>query len=207
MKGLLLKDLYMAAKYCRAFLLIVVVFLAVSFFGDDNIFFVVYPAMIAGIVPVTLISYDERDKWDLYAGTLPYTGSQPVSSKYIIGLLFVGVAFFVSLAASAVRMTTEGYFSADELVFTGALLIVMGVIGPAFLLPFVFKFGAEKGRIAFYVMIGLLCALSAFWARSGFPTVFFSENKAVTAAAAGAAVLLYLLSWRLSVLFCRKREL
>ena len=43
MKGLLLKDLYMAAKYCRAFLLIVVVFLAVSFFGDDNIFFVVYP--------------------------------------------------------------------------------------------------------------------------------------------------------------------
>ena len=81
MKGLLLKDLYMAAKYCRAFLLIVVVFLAVSFFGDDNIFFVVYPAMIAGIVPVTLISYDERDKWDLYAGTLPYTGSQPVSSK------------------------------------------------------------------------------------------------------------------------------
>ena len=32
MKGLLLKDLYMAAKYCRAFLLIVVVFLAVSFF-------------------------------------------------------------------------------------------------------------------------------------------------------------------------------
>ena len=31
MKGLLLKDLYMAAKYCRAFLLIVVVFLAVSF--------------------------------------------------------------------------------------------------------------------------------------------------------------------------------
>ena len=83
----------------------------------------------------------------------------------------------------------------------------MGVIGPAFLLPFVFKFGAEKGRIAFYVMIGLLCALSAFWARSGFPTVFFPENKAVTAAVAGAAVLLYLLSWRLSVLFCRKREL
>ena len=138
MKGLLLKDLYMASKYCRAFLLIVVVFLAVSFFGDDNIFFVVYPAMIAGIVPVTLISYDERDKWDLYAGTLPYTGSQLVSSKYIIGLLFVGIAFFASLAASAVRMTTEGYFSADDLVFTGALLIVMGVIGPAFLLPFVF---------------------------------------------------------------------
>ena len=92
-------------------------------------------------------------------------------------------------------------------MFTGALLIVMGVIGPAFLLPFVFKFGAEKGRIAFYVMIGLLCALSAFWVRSGFPTVFFPENKAVTAAVAGAAVLLYLLSWRLSVLFCRKREL
>ena len=39
MKGLLLKDFYLSWRYCRAFIVIVAVFLAVSFTGDDNIFF------------------------------------------------------------------------------------------------------------------------------------------------------------------------
>lgn len=38
MKSLLLKDFYMTLKYCRAFLLIIIVFLAVSVFGDNNMF-------------------------------------------------------------------------------------------------------------------------------------------------------------------------
>lgn len=51
MKGLLLKDFYMAAKYCKAVLLLVIVFLAASFLGEENIFFAVYPSMIAGSFP------------------------------------------------------------------------------------------------------------------------------------------------------------
>lgn len=39
MKGLLLKDWYMCIRYCRAFLVLVSVFLVVSFFGTDNLFF------------------------------------------------------------------------------------------------------------------------------------------------------------------------
>ena len=43
MRGLLLKDLYMMAKYCRAYLLMAVVFVAVSLFSSDNLFFIFYP--------------------------------------------------------------------------------------------------------------------------------------------------------------------
>ena len=93
MKGLLLKDFYMAAKYCRAFLLLVIVFLAVSIWGDENVFFVIYPVLIAGMIPVTLYSYDEREKWTLYSGTLPYTRTQFVSSKYLVGLFFETAVF------------------------------------------------------------------------------------------------------------------
>ena len=41
MSGLLLKDFYLSWRYCRAFIVIVAVFLAVSFTGDDNIFFLI----------------------------------------------------------------------------------------------------------------------------------------------------------------------
>ena len=83
MKGLLLKDLYMSAKYCRAFIAIVIIFLAVSFWGDGNAFFIIYPVLLAGIIPTSLISYDERHKWDKYSGTLPYSRAQLVSAKSV----------------------------------------------------------------------------------------------------------------------------
>ena len=40
MKGLLLKDWYMMKKYCRAYLLITVIFFAVSCVSDNNLFFI-----------------------------------------------------------------------------------------------------------------------------------------------------------------------
>lgn len=206
MKGLLLKDLYMAAKYCRAFLVIVAIFLAISFFGEDNIFFIIYPTMIAGIIPMTLISYDERDKWMLYSGTLPYSKAQLVSVKYLIGLIFGGSTLLVSMAAAAVRMQLNGYFSLSELFATGAALLVLGLIGPTLLLPFVFKFGAEKGRIAFYLMMGIICAIAAILAGLGFQTILLMNQPGVLGLICGGAILLYILSWRLSILFYRKRE-
>ena len=48
MKGLLLKDLYMTVKYCRIYLLIAVVFIAVSFAGNDSIFFIAYSSHSLG---------------------------------------------------------------------------------------------------------------------------------------------------------------
>ncbi|NMP37237.1 MAG: ABC-2 transporter permease [Clostridiales bacterium] len=101
MKGLLLKDFYMIGKYCRSFVLILTVFLVVSCFGNDNTFFIIYPVLIAGMIPVTLISYDEREKWHIYSETLPYTRAQFVSVKYLIGLLFELTVFLLSAAAQA----------------------------------------------------------------------------------------------------------
>ena len=207
MKGLMLKDLYMSAKYCRAFLIIVFVFLAVSFFGDENVFFIIYPTMIASIIPVTLISYDERDKWNQYSGTLPYSKAHIVSSKYITGLLFGGSVFILSVLAAAVRMMLKNSFSWDALLMTAVFLLALGVIGPTLLLPFVFKFGAEKGRIAFYVMVGLLCSVGAVLAGIGFNVGLSADSLSLSVIIILAAVLLYALSWRLSILFYQKREL
>ena len=61
MKGLLLKDWYMMKKYCRAYLLIAVVFIAVSLGNEDNMFFVFYPCLLCGMIPVNLLGYDERN--------------------------------------------------------------------------------------------------------------------------------------------------
>ena len=55
MKGLLLKDWYMMKKYCRPYLVLAVVFIAVSLFSDYNMVFVFYPCLLCGIIPVSLL--------------------------------------------------------------------------------------------------------------------------------------------------------
>ena len=206
MKGLLLKDLYMSFKYCRAFLLMVMVFLGASFLGEDNIFFILYPTMIAGVIPMTLLSYDERDKWTQYSRALPYTPAQLVSVKYLIGLLFGGTAFVISMGAAAVRMKLKGFFSIEEFFVFGVLLLVLGLLVPTFLLPFVFRFGVEKGRIAFYAAIGVICALGVLLTGIGFQTILPVDNPLVIGGICLVFLLLYGGSWRLSILFYRGRE-
>lgn len=207
MKGLLLKDFYMTAKYCRSFLLIVVVFLAVSFFGKDNVFFILYPVLISSMIPVTLMSYDEHDKWNVYSLTLPYTRGQLVSAKYLTGLIFGSAAYVVSLAATIVHMQLNGYFSLDSLLGMAVILLALGMLAPTLLLPLVFKFGTEKGRIAFYIMIGLMTAAGALAAGIGLQFALPAGGIWILAGIVLIVVLLYALSWRFSIVFYRRREM
>lgn len=207
MKGLLLKDFYMATKYCRSFLLIIVLFLTISCFGNENMFFAVYPALITGMIPVSLISYDEREKWNLYSAALPYTRAQLVSSKYLIGLLFELSIVLLSAVTQVFRVMRAGAFSADEFLPFVLVVFVAGLAGPALLLPFIFRFGSEKGRIAYYLVLGALCA-GATILSNGDLQLFERMNLGVPSAlVALAAAALYAGSWGLSILIYRKREL
>lgn len=211
MKGLLLKDIYMAAKYCRAFLLLVVIFLAVSFAGEGNTFFSVYPSFFAGTLPVTLISYDERERWNVYSGTLPYSKAQIVSSKYLIGL-FTGITVFLASAlVQALRMLNADAFILNEYLLYIATIFSLGIIAPSLILPFIFRYGAEKGRIAYYIMIGMICAIATIMVKSsngdtGLLPAGLSSAWSFAAVIIGA-ILIYAVSWYLSVTLYKKREL
>ena len=67
MSGLLLKEFYMAWKYCRLHLVITVLFLGLAMFSSsDNLFLLVYPCALASFIPVTLQSYDTQSRWNVY---------------------------------------------------------------------------------------------------------------------------------------------
>ena len=204
MKGLLVKDFYLICKYCRAFILIIAVFVAVSFVGDGNMFFTFYPCIISGLLPMTLIAYDERDKWDMYAGGLPYTKTQLVSGKYVIGLSMSILVLAVIAIAEAFRMYNTQAFVLSAYLFLLLTLFSISLLAPALMLPFVFKFGAEKGRIIYYVIIALACVGSTVFVRTDVASnAGFSSIYAVCA----ASILLYAVSWILSVYLYKKREI
>ena len=48
--------------------------------------YAVYAGFLMGMMPMTLLAYDQASKFSEYSGVLPVTKEQLVGSKYIIGL-------------------------------------------------------------------------------------------------------------------------
>ena len=145
MRGLLLKDIYMAAKYCRAYLLLAVVFIPVSFASSENLFMIFYPCLLCGMIPVNLLGYDERSRWLSYSQTMPYSRTQIVNAKYIMGLGAQLIMIMLTGIAQALRMSTQGTFQLQGYLVLMLLLLVMSLLSSSITLPFMFKLGVEKG--------------------------------------------------------------
>ena len=215
MKGLLLKDLYMSEKYCRVFLLIVVVFFGMSLMSGPGFFLLAYPCILMGLIPASLISYDEREKWDVYSGTLPCSRRQLVSCKYLVGLIGELPVICITTVLYALGLFRMGAFDPHAVLGMAAVFLLLGLIGPAATLPFMFRFGAEKGRIAYFAVIILLCGVSAAFGsiqvsgvgENALATGIVMPQAGVSLFLTVLAILLYAVSWRLSIAFYKKREL
>ncbi|MBE6908275.1 MAG: ABC-2 transporter permease [Ruminococcaceae bacterium] len=203
MKGLLLKDWYLSVKYARTLLLVSVVFLVLSPFAGDNWFFRLYPSIMIGMLPSTLYSYDEREKWTEYVQSMPVSRALYVTEKYVYGALTIA-------AYLAVMTILHLIFGTGSLVASLEISLSIGLVAPALLLPLLFKFGAEKGRIAYLVLMGGLFAATLILTNSAGEASlnpgFRFAGLPVWLLFAAVAVI-YVLSWRLSVALYQKREL
>ena len=208
MKGLLLKDWYMMKKYCRYYLFCAIGFTILSVMSSGNMFFVFYPCLLCGMIPVNLIGYDERSRWMQYCGTLPYTKAQVVSGKYLIGLFSQLSVLLVIGIAQAAKMIISGNFNFGEFTVLVLLMLIVSTISSSISLPFIFKLGVEKGRTAYYVMIGFVCGASVL-ASSLLKSQLGIEIKLnlILAVLTVVGIGIYILSWYLSIVFFKKREI
>jgi len=208
MKGLLLKDWYMTKKYCKYYLFVGIGFIILSLMSKGNMFFIFYPCLLCGMIPVNLLGYDERSRWTEYVGTLPYTKKQIVSAKYLIGLFAQIAMLTMTCIAQGIKMGFAHEFVLKEFLVLVMLLLVMATITSSLTLPFIFKLGVEKGRAAYYVMIGVTCAGSIV-ASNLLSVEVQAEIKlnGILPFICLVGIGIYALSWYLSVVFYQKREL
>ena len=204
MKGLLLKDFFTLSKSLRIFLVLILLFACMPGY-NMAIFAVVY----ASLLPVTALSYDERCKWDTLAAMSPYSPAEMVISKYLLGYVGILLASILALTVHSVyglfsSSPDGGYISSIAGGAASGLLIL------ALTLPAMYKFGVEKGRIAFFVILavtfGAVAGLSAL-ADKGELTRFSLQMGTGTGIVILLAVLLLnVLSILLSIRFYSRRE-
>lgn len=210
MKGLLLKDWYLLKKYFKSYLFVIAAFLVITFFSADDEMgwtFSLYPCLICSMVPVSLLGLDEKSKWNKFSAVMPYTRSQLVSSKYLIGLIAQTAVIMFFAVMHLVVMVGNDEFDFGQYMTILLADFVVSIILPTVWLPLIFKFGIEKGRIFYLILIGVAGAAVA---SLGFVDIDPNTQinlSAIVYVLAVVTVALYALSWYISIVIYKKKEL
>lgn len=207
MKGLLLKDFYMIGKYCRFFILMNLIFLVCSVMGEEYMFYAFFPSILLGILPMTLIAYDERSKWSVYGNIFPYSRAQMVSVKYVIALIGVGAATLITFIVQCLRMCQNSSVTWQEAGIIAMISGIVGMINPSILLPFIFKYGVEKGRIIYYIGLGGVSAASVMFFKGAKLLEVLQDVEGSLFLVLLGVIVLFALSWLLSIRIYQKKEL
>ena len=149
MKGLLYKDAVTLMKQLKLFLLMILIFAVIP--GYNMITFALaYCAML----PFSAMAYDERSKWNRLAAMLPYSDVQLVLCKYILGWLSVlGATLLAAVAQFAILLIRSPQAELAAMLLTLVVSASTSLILLALALPFLYRFGVERGRMTFIVAI------------------------------------------------------
>jgi len=150
MSGLIKKDFLMIKQNLKLFLIIFIVFLSMTVFNESDMTFM-FPFM-ATMISISTFSYDNYNKWDAYAITLPNGRKNVVKAKYISTLVFVIISSIISVISLFI-MAKCG----TNIDLISSLSGLMGCLLAIFLImivmyPIMYKFGVEKGRIALFII-------------------------------------------------------
>lgn len=207
MKALLKKDWYLLINYAKIMLVIGLLFSVVSGFQPDNIFIAIYPGLLISMLPLTLMSYDEREKWDRYVQTMPISRKDQMQSKYIIGLLLSTAVVMITTLSCGISSAVTGSFQLRAVLGLFLTLETMVLLPPTVMMPVIAKFGTEKGRLIYYAFIIIACGGAAGLSALGFGDVSAFSLKLSDGLLFAGIALLYIASMSLSVKFYERREL
>ena len=138
MRSLLYKDIVNLKQQFRFYLIILAFYVLLGIKSGDASFLGAIMTIFAVMLSVTACAYDEKAGWDKYALTMPF------GVRELIGVcLTAGIMLPVNLFAGTPLL--------EALALT-ASWIAIGLFYTEAILPVIFRFGVEKGRIMMIVI-------------------------------------------------------
>ena len=146
MKGLILKDLLILKNQMKTLILIIIFFFVMSFANKDFSFVSFLIPFYMVMLIISTFSYDEFNHWDTYCNTLPYNKKDIVKAKYLLFILGILLALITGIIFSFITIYIDKNITLEESLFTligeiGGISITLSLF-----IPFLYKFGSQKGR-------------------------------------------------------------
>ena len=150
MTALILKDI---ATLKKTLLLSITLCIALVVYGvyENEIF------MIPLILTAIAFGYDTKSKFEQFAFSMPIKKSSFVLSKLFFAFVF---GLFGSVCLFA-QLVIKSEMSIDNIIFISLITLVASILISAIQLPFILKYGAEKGRLIMVITYFTVFALSS----------------------------------------------
>lgn len=203
MKGLIINDIFSMKKLMKTMLVVFVAFgIAWAVMGQAET-----GAAIIGVLGVTyllnLFSYDEFYHWENYVAVLPLSRKQVVLARY----LSFGLTVVVFQLVSAVYLLITGSLDANGISTMFGVLLMQIYVGIV-LIPVSYKYGTQKGRFIYILLLGLpflLVITASGWISSLEQSSAFDLMGLLGIVVLGMLLLLFV-SFRWSVAILSKKE-
>lgn len=210
MKGLLLKDFCILKKQMKLMVVFVIFYAIWAVAAKMPTMMGTMVILLSIMMPISSMSYDEAGQWYRYAFSLPIPRRTLVLSKYVLGFLVSLGGLVVSAIGNIIILALTNGENALESWLTIIGFLELGVIFLSIIIPILFKYGVEKGRL-FIVVIAvipsLLVALLGSTLKT-FGTLMPSAEllQAILYSSPLFTLAIFLISFRISVGICRKKE-
>lgn len=147
MKGLILKDFYTMARYGKTLLALVVFYVLLAFLGQPAGFVSAMMVFLCAMMVISSFSYDEYGKWNKYCLSLPVSRRQMVGGKYLFALIMLVIGLGLGLLSGYLLSLTQDISFSEEVLPSCLGGAAAALFMLSLLLPLMYRFGVEKGRI------------------------------------------------------------
>ena len=158
MTALILKDI---ATLKKTLLLTITICIALAIYGiyENAIFMIpLICAMIPLILTAISFGYDTKSNFEQYAFSMPIK-----KSSYVLSKLFFAFAFgLIGSICIFILLTIQSIMTIEYIVFISIITLIASILMSAIQLPFILKYGAEKGRLIMVITYFVIFALSTF---------------------------------------------
>lgn len=158
MTALILKDI---ATLKKTLLLTITICVALAIYGiyEKAIFMIpLICAMIPLILTAISFGYDTKSNFEQYAFSMPIK-----KSSYVLSKLFFAFAFgLIGSICIFILLTIQSIMTIEYIVFISIITLIASILMSAIQLPFILKYGAEKGRLIMVITYFAIFALSTF---------------------------------------------
>lgn len=153
MLGLMKKEFFTMKNYIiTAGVIMIVLIMAMKGSGAAEIgMFSGYVMAYISIFMITMIAFDEKNKWDRYSSPMPVTKKQQVLCKYIMQLLSIIILTVLFVVLCAVNGKSALYIKEVTVIPVAISIIISSIV-----LMLSYKFGVNKARMIFVGMIFLI---------------------------------------------------
>lgn len=159
MKGLLIKDFKLMKIQKNFFITLITIAIGLACFYEETTFIIGYLTIICSLFTISTISYDEYDNGNAFLFTLPITRKGYVIEKYCFGIIMGLLSLLTSTILCLITEFFKKGISSEEILLIPPFILASLFIIIAIAIPYQIKFGAEKGRIAIMLTMGVIIVI------------------------------------------------